>query len=187
MIVTEQQNTMANGYGHSISKKHPLLAAWAKFYGLKNGFPLFSDACSRVAAEKAGKADNNTGYRGADGKEIGRFVELQGGWQRVFLDTLVYRERMRISVETFLAEAEERAKEVGQQAFVHIVGLGLGVSSRLPYGWSICTMRGSGRFVASALLCFFSAFAFADSVLVNLSAGLAGARSSEADIRGFVC
>ncbi len=127
MIVTEQQNTMANGYGHSISKKHALLAAWAKFYGLKNGFPLFSDACSRVAAEKAGKADNNTGYRGADGKEIGRFVELQGGWQRVFLDTLVYRERMRISVETFLAEAEERAKEVGQQAFVHIVGLGLGV------------------------------------------------------------
>ncbi|PNS15335.1 hypothetical protein CAC42_2670 [Sphaceloma murrayae] len=38
-----------------------------------------------------------------------------------------YKARMRITIETLLLEANERAREACQKAYVHVVGLGLGV------------------------------------------------------------
>lgn len=42
-------------------------------------------------------------------------------------DDGMYKARMRITFETLLIEANERAKEAGKTAHVHVVGLGLGV------------------------------------------------------------
>lgn len=42
-------------------------------------------------------------------------------------DERLYVERMRITAETLLLEANARAKPTGKKAFIHVVGLGLGV------------------------------------------------------------
>ena len=38
-----------------------------------------------------------------------------------------YKERMKISFETFLIEADERGKTIDKKVYCHVVGLGLGV------------------------------------------------------------
>ena len=42
-------------------------------------------------------------------------------------DVSMYKARMRVTVETLLLEANDRAMEAGKTAYVHVVGLGLGV------------------------------------------------------------
>jgi hypothetical protein len=42
-------------------------------------------------------------------------------------DKIMYTARMRITIEMFLLEANNRAKEKGQKAYAYVVGLGLGV------------------------------------------------------------
>ena len=42
-------------------------------------------------------------------------------------DVDMYKARIRITIETLLLEANERATEAGKSAYVHVVGLGLGV------------------------------------------------------------
>ncbi|KAJ3080891.1 hypothetical protein HK102_002744 [Quaeritorhiza haematococci] len=53
-----------------------------------------------------------------------RFLKVH---DRGMFDTAVYRRRMRVTIETLLFEAELRAKEFKKPAYVHVVGLGLGV------------------------------------------------------------
>ncbi|KAH7036397.1 hypothetical protein B0J12DRAFT_713364 [Macrophomina phaseolina] len=47
------------------------------------------------------------------------------------IDPLMYKARLRVSFELLLLEAEARAKAVGRDAVVHVVGLGLGVWRKL--------------------------------------------------------
>ena len=42
-------------------------------------------------------------------------------------DVNMYKARMRVTIDTLLLEANERASEAGKSAYVHVVGLGLGV------------------------------------------------------------
>jgi hypothetical protein len=42
-------------------------------------------------------------------------------------DVNIYKQRIRVTVETLLLEADDRAAQKGKTAFVHVVGLGLGV------------------------------------------------------------
>ena len=44
-----------------------------------------------------------------------------------FLNKHVYEQRVRVTAETLLGEANHRAKLAGKKAYVHVVGLGLGV------------------------------------------------------------
>ncbi|KAH8681893.1 hypothetical protein BX600DRAFT_447447 [Xylariales sp. PMI_506] len=44
-----------------------------------------------------------------------------------FFDANMYRARIRIPIDMLLLEADDRARESGKKAYVHIVGLGLGV------------------------------------------------------------
>lgn len=44
----------------------------------------------------------------------------------------MYKARMKITIELLLSEAQDRAKAAGKKAYVHVVGLGLGVWS--PHG-----------------------------------------------------
>jgi hypothetical protein len=46
-------------------------------------------------------------------------------------DVDVYKERMRITIDMFLMEADARAKEAGKRAHAYVVGLGLGVWQRV--------------------------------------------------------
>jgi uncharacterized protein DUF4804 len=106
MIITKEQNTTENGYGlHADMKNNPYLALWSKFYGLT--FPTFDEAVKDTS---------------------GRYIAL--GNQ--YFDGAVYKERMRAVIEPFLLDAQRRGIAANKKAYVHAVGLGLGVWEKTP-------------------------------------------------------
>jgi len=110
LIVTAGQNTAVNGYGATEHKEAPpgkraLLQAWAKFYDMSH-LPTYDEALAQKASQP----------------EIYR--DLPGG---MLLHAELYKRRMRMSIEPFLLDADERAASEGKRAYVHAVGLGLGV------------------------------------------------------------
>ena len=103
MLVSKDQNTIQNGYG----AKDPILRVWSKFYGLgEEGFVLH---------------ENVTKY--ADSK---RFFQLYAG---PYFDTSVYLKRCQVLAETFLLDANDRARLSKKRAYCCVVGLGLGAWS----------------------------------------------------------
>ncbi len=105
MIITPSQNTAKNGYGpHTCNNpKAKFLKIWAKFYG-EDHFPTFEQV----------KNDNTDRYINLDDKET-------------FLDTQLYKKRLKMVIEPFLIEANERGKAQNKKVYCHAVGLGLGV------------------------------------------------------------
>lgn len=57
-----------------------------------------------------------------DGRRRGQKLKTEE-----FFHKHVFEQRIRITAETFLMEANHRAKLAGKKAYVHVVGLGLGV------------------------------------------------------------
>jgi len=104
MIVTTEQNSAENGYGDQpglSTAKAKLLNIWSRFYGEK--FPTFEQA----------QADTS-----------GRYISL--GDNR-YLDGTIYKKRMRLVLDPFLVDANERGKRQHKKVYCHAVGLGLGV------------------------------------------------------------
>lgn len=106
MIVTPAQNKSSYGYGKSASPEKStvatkLLECWASFYG--HTCATFEEAQSDTS---------------------GRFIKINNS---EYLDGAIYKERMRMVIEPFLFDANDRAQECNKKAFLHIVGLGLGV------------------------------------------------------------
>lgn len=101
MIVTEKQNREENGYGIN-GCKEGLLSLWAQLYGM--AFPTFDEA----------KSD-----------KTGRYILCNKG--TAYFDTHVYKKRIKLVVEPFLIDANRRSAAEGKKAYVHVVGLGLGV------------------------------------------------------------
>lgn len=98
-------------FGYGLENKTtdvPLLKLWEDFYGLK--FPLFEEA------EKEAELNNSKG----------RFIKFGFKDHWLYLDTLVYKARMKLIIEAFLFEANKRAQEENKKAYLHVVGLGLG-------------------------------------------------------------
>ncbi len=109
MIVTPQQNTVANGYGPNAdpeSSKTKLLSIWSHLYG--EPFATFEQV----------KVDTS-----------GRYISL-GADQ--YLDSVVYKKRMKMVIEPFLVDANERGSNQDKKVYCHIVGLGLGVWQKTP-------------------------------------------------------
>ena len=82
-------------------ERHRLQKLWAEFYGV-DYFPDFEEA-----------------------RESPDFVELAYG--HGYFNVQIYKRRMRISIDTFLLEANDRAKSKGIKAYVVLTGLGLGM------------------------------------------------------------
>ena len=101
MMVTKDQNQLEKGYGVKESS-NPLLNVWGKFYGLNEGFPTINDV----------------------EKHPENYIDCGNG---LFLNKAIYKERLRMSIEPCVFEAEERAKREDKKAFLHVIGLGLGV------------------------------------------------------------
>jgi hypothetical protein len=110
MVITPDQNTAENGYGRDADPANPKtieLRLWAELY-----------------QSKLGKQYAFPDYEEASQDDTGRYLPIGKGR---YLDTYVYRERMQLVIESYLLESNERAKQQGKQAYLHIVGLGLGV------------------------------------------------------------
>lgn len=118
MVITPTQNTTARGYGLFADPESAAareLAVWARLYDEGDqGLDFFPD------------------FDSVDGDDSGDYIRC--GRDR-YLNARVYRRRMRMSVEPYLIDANQRAKEAGRQGYVIAVGLGLGV-------WQLCSQQG---------------------------------------------
>ena len=109
MIVTPQQNTAANGYGAKADQENPktkLLFIWSQLY-----------------------AEPFTAFEQAQSDKSGRYISI-GADQ--YLDTVIYKKRMKMVIAPFLVDAHERGKNQGKKVYCHVVGLGLGVWQKTP-------------------------------------------------------
>ena len=148
MAITPDQNTEQNGYGPYIKDEEKednddeqqldalkraeqsaklgkdsklIWRAFEKFYCRKY-FPTYSEIQSK--------------YHANDEQVRERYYEKRGwGMNHDFLDRQMFSDRIRISMELFLFDADRRAEEYKKAnntksgAFCHIVGLGTGVWS----------------------------------------------------------
>lgn len=104
MMITKEQNTIENGYGLDADEKKlnaQLLKPWAKLYR-QTHFPTYDEA----------EIDTT-----------GKYFKIHQG----YFNKEVYKERMKLVITPYLHDANQRAQEQGKQAYVHCVGLGLGV------------------------------------------------------------
>ncbi|XP_076060688.1 uncharacterized protein LOC143036808 [Oratosquilla oratoria] len=97
-IITREQNSECSGYGNIRVSSLP--GIWGRMWG--SYLPLWDEM-----------DPNKTGYLNIDGKK--------------YFNTLVYRRRIQLTAEVILGEATKRAQSQGRKAYIHVVGLGLGV------------------------------------------------------------
>ncbi|XP_064536377.1 uncharacterized protein LOC135426951 [Drosophila montana] len=103
ILITPEQNTADRGYGTrgSGNRAQDYRRIWRQFYAEPKDY-CYNDVQ-------------------ADGK---RFIELDS---KMLFDKLVMSKRYAISFDTLLLEAEARAARAGKPAYIHVVGIGLGV------------------------------------------------------------
>ncbi|BFG02978.1 uncharacterized protein DMAD_02339 [Drosophila madeirensis] len=106
IIVSPSQNIEANGYGSddsaTPSRASDYRRLWRQFYEEPRDFQYTEDA--------------------ADGKRFSRV-----GPGSLIFDQLIMKKRYAISFDTLLLEAQGRAVAAGKPAYIHVVGIGLGV------------------------------------------------------------
>ncbi len=102
MVITQAQNTQANGYGLT-NNASSLLGMWEAFYDLK--FPTYEEA-----AQEYSKNPN------------GRYRKIGAG----YLDTYVHKKRARLYIDPFLLDAQARGKAANKKVYLRVTGIGLG-------------------------------------------------------------
>uniref|UniRef100_A0A1I8NIN0 Uncharacterized protein n=1 Tax=Musca domestica TaxID=7370 RepID=A0A1I8NIN0_MUSDO len=118
IIISSQQNTKENGYGHidddpSYTSQESSKAnveyrkLWQKFYQEKD--LLYDPAL----------ADGSSRFYQCPSKEI--------------FDNVLMKKRYAITFDTLLLEAQSRAEKCQRQAYIHIVGIGLGVWKKVAH------------------------------------------------------
>merc|ERR1719197_1178889 len=90
-----------------MTERHRLQQLWARFYG-REYWPDYNEA-----------------------SQSPDFVALAYGYG--YFNTALYKQRMRISIDTFLLEANDRATKEGRKAYVVLTGLGLGMWMRTKF------------------------------------------------------
>lgn len=105
IVSTGKQNTVLNGYGSSVQNSLPKLF-----------FDLFEEKCLEYKETMKLKES-------LPSSDERRFNTLKNG----IFDNYIYYKRLAIAFDTLLFEANYRAKSANKTAFIHVVGLGLGV------------------------------------------------------------
>ncbi|XP_052849701.1 uncharacterized protein LOC128260601 [Drosophila gunungcola] len=107
IMITKSQNTHTRGYGlrnssstDTATPAADLRRVWREFYGEPRDF-----------------------IYGETPKNDDRFEKVPEGR----FDHQVMRKRFGISFDTLLLEAQSRAEKIGKPAYIHVVGIGLGV------------------------------------------------------------
>ncbi|KAJ3034841.1 hypothetical protein HDV00_004604 [Rhizophlyctis rosea] len=117
ILISEQYNTPENGYGAEGKTAKPLayeaLKPFANLYLGQDHFPTFAEATSDPQFH--------------DRYDTLPIRSLNG--PPCFFNRQAYKSRIRIPLENLLLDANDRAQSKGDgtKAFVHVVGLGLGV------------------------------------------------------------
>ncbi|CAG9568697.1 unnamed protein product [Danaus chrysippus] len=123
ILITEEQNCIENGYGEEVtptasnSAKYMWRKMWSEFY--QSSRYTYDELLSRVTIQDKSK------------KYMERYVK-KPKTEDIF-DNEVYYKRICILAETTLMEAEYRASECGKNAFINVIGCGLGVWKTSPH------------------------------------------------------
>lgn len=105
-IVTPEQNTEDRGYGENPPEKRWLVKEWGKLW-------------------------DNTKLPTWDQADGDLFIPVSS---KIKLNTKIYKARIRMSAEILIAEAAHQAAKAGLMAYIHVVGLGLGL-------WQVCQLQ----------------------------------------------
>ncbi|XP_072388102.1 uncharacterized protein [Diabrotica undecimpunctata] len=102
IIIDKKQNITSNGFGTSVEYTTPKL--FTSFY---------DEECFTYeeAIQRKKRVDE----------------KFHGLYKDILFDNDLYYKRLTISIDTLLIEANSRAKQKSTKAYVHVVGLGLGV------------------------------------------------------------
>ena len=101
--ITKDQNIHKNGYGSCNDPRHIMLKEWAKLWKL-DYLPTWAEV--------------------VDSKYNSQYIKLSNN---MFLNTHVYKERIKITALIMIAEAAQRSIAQNKKAYIHVVGLGLRV------------------------------------------------------------
>lgn len=100
--VMEWRHMVITPEQNRVKNSNPLLSVWEEFY--KTTFATYAQA----------KNDSS-----------GRFVKIPG--KNIYLDTHVYKKRLKMSIEPFILHANALGLKENKKVYCHAVGLGLGV------------------------------------------------------------
>ncbi|XP_056636496.1 uncharacterized protein LOC130445039 isoform X1 [Diorhabda sublineata] len=103
IVITPNQNTEDNGFGNNVKRSIPKL--FANFY---------EEKCSTYNETLIAKGED----------QVGRYIDILRG---DIFDNYFYYKRLAITFDTLLIEANHRSKQLCKSAYLHVVGLGLGV------------------------------------------------------------
>ena len=129
--VTEEQNTKENGYGKH-KNNNGVKELFADFHGIEY-LPKFSELHNDVQKSRSfsGFVSRFLNFKKdhqENKKLLNDYKEITGRINTPeFLHIPGYNQRNRITFEILLAEANYRALMMKKKAYVHVVGLGLGV------------------------------------------------------------
>lgn len=115
IIISPNQNTAINGYGLELDtiEKSDGRASNEKALSYRNVWKKFYEEKDHLYEEVE-----------RDGK---RFGSIAGKEKKYIIDNVIMKKRYSISFDTLLLESEARAKAAGKMAYIHVVGIGLGV------------------------------------------------------------
>jgi len=138
MLVTEATN-QDNGYGRDTdqnSHKYKILYIWAKFYHMHlaenvYGFPSWDEVKEVLDKKDTPEQTDQIIQELPPWAKMFNYYKANAYTAAVYINHHVYKLRIRLIIEPFLAEANERAKAVNKRGYIHAIGLGLGV-------WQIC-------------------------------------------------
>ncbi|XP_060532239.1 uncharacterized protein LOC132705578 isoform X2 [Cylas formicarius] len=109
MVFTPKQNQASNGYGKLC--QNTIHSLFADYFEEDN-----NDYKEVIEQRQLLSKEDST-----------RYTDLSKIGKDYIFDNHIYHKRLTIIFDSLLLEADFRAKEVGKSAYVHVVGLGLGV------------------------------------------------------------
>lgn len=113
IIVSKEQNTQEKGYGEKAdqcSKAYMALKPFARLYNQGDEDHPYFPSYEEALLDKE------------------NYIQLKNG---NLFNIEAYKERLKITAESLLLEANQRGEQADQKAYVHVVGFGLGV-------WQVC-------------------------------------------------
>ncbi|CAG2059423.1 unnamed protein product [Timema podura] len=124
IVVTKHQNVEFNGYGHppadakdtangarALTSLNRWRKVWSDFYGIAPHLPTYEELSEKIESLSA--------------EDQARYLKLPGNTG--IFDNGIFKKRLSVSLDTLLLEAEHRAAERNTTAYIHVVGIGLGV------------------------------------------------------------
>ncbi|KAJ3055528.1 hypothetical protein HK097_010215 [Rhizophlyctis rosea] len=119
ILISEKASTPENGYGpdgkHQNPKSYSSLQPFAELYLSQPHFPTYTSASSTLSPKTYEPLPTRSPFTPS-----------------AIFNIPAYKSRIRIPLELLLFDANDRARLSSRKAFVHIVGLGLGVWRKSP-------------------------------------------------------